>query len=269
MLLIFTLCACSTTQNTQTNYTGQFEVYPAVLKVFEEMHARVKSFDIVSNIYLSSRIYNKKLNIKYNVKVTFDNKIIHASLIDVKQPHIHHKTMWVPYKSFFPLDDSNIRNPIESEILAILNDTEKYNEIKTNILNELGFHYLVLNRLDVTNSTKWIKHNLKGKKFVLDLSTYDPEFRENDTQNVPYERYIAHLRYTSGNWVSTEFDMDLYNNNPDYENMPMDITITTLAEFMNAKVQVYIVSRGFSFIQLVPETEDPNPRTVINTILKQ
>ncbi|MFV1982848.1 MAG: hypothetical protein ACC657_04845 [Thiohalomonadales bacterium] len=255
ILLIFTLCACSTTNNKQFIYTGSLELYPAVLYLFEEMHARVDKFDLKSNTFLSSRIYNKKLNIKYNVKVTYKNKIIKTELIDVRQPQSHHKKMWVPYSlnNFFPLNDKEIVKPINTELLAILKDTKKYTEIKTDILNELGFHYAVTSKMSKPDVNKWIATYMAGKKFKLYLNNYDPEFRKNDTHTAPYKKYIAHFRYNSQKWVKSDFDLDLYTNNPSYGDMPLNSQITTLAEFIKAKVQVYIVSFGFSFDQLVPE----------------
>ncbi|MFV2061500.1 MAG: hypothetical protein ACC653_12515 [Gammaproteobacteria bacterium] len=254
MLLFLTLSACSTSQHKQTTYNGQLEIYPAVINVFEQMHARVQKIDVLSNVYISERVYNKKLNIKYNIKVTYKNKLIHASLLDVKQPHAYHKTMWVPYNSFFPLDDSKIRNSIEAEILAILNDSDNYTKIKNDILSEIGFHYLVAKNMSRAESDKWIEKNMIGKKFILNLTNYDPEFRINDTNTAPNKKYIAHFRYNSQKWVSMEFDLDLYTNNAFYGNMPINTKITTLANFIKAKIQIYIVTFGFSFEQLLPET---------------
>jgi len=255
ILIIFTLCACSTTNNKQFTYTGALELYPAVLYVFEEMHARVDKFDLKSNEFISSRIYNKKRNIKYNVKVTYKNNIIKTELIDVKQPHAYHKKMWISYNqnNFFPLNDKDLVKPINTEILSILQDTKKYNEIKTDILNELGFHYIVTSKMSKPDVNKWVTTYMAGKKFKLYLKNYDPEFRKNDTHTAPYKKYIAHFQYDSKKWVNTDFDLDLYTNNASYGDMPLNSQITTLAEFIKAKVQVYIVSFGFSFDQLVPE----------------
>jgi hypothetical protein len=254
MLVILLLGACSTTQYKQTIYEGQLDIYPAVLNVFEEMHARVEKFDLLSNVYISERVYNKKLNIKYNIKVTYKNNILQTTLIDVKQPHAYHKSMWVPYKGFFPLDDSIIRKSIDSEILAVLNDIERYNKIKKEILNEIAFHYLVASNMPKIESDKWIKNNMLGKKFILHLTNYDPEFRINDTTTASDKKYIAHFRYDSQKWVTLEFDLDLYTNNAYYENMPLNTHVITLAEFIKARIQIYIVTFGFSFDQLIPET---------------
>ena len=161
--------------------------------------------------------------------------------------------MWVPYKNFFPLDDSEIRRSIDSEIVTILEDTTRYNLIKTDILNELAFHYVVASKLSAPEATKWVNEHMAGKRFKLHLTNYDPEFRPNDTKTVPYKKYISHLRYDSQKWLDVEFDLDLYTNNADYETMPLDSQIVTLGQFIKANVQIYIVTFGFSFDQLVPE----------------
>jgi len=255
LLLFICLSACTTTPPYKNiTYTGPLEIYPAVLSVFEEMHARVEKFNLKSNIYISNRVYNKKLNLKYNVKVTFKNNIIKTTLVNVKQPHAYHKTMWIPYKDFFPLNDDAIRQPIDSEIIAILNDTKRYEKIKSSILGELGFHFLVAGSMTRKDASKWIAENMSGRKFMLHLMNYDPEFRINDTHTATYKKYIAHFRYDSQKWVTTEFDLDLYTNNANYEHMPLNSHITTLADFIEARVQIYIVTFGFSFDQLVPET---------------
>lgn len=254
MLLIFTLCACSTTTRYQnTIYAGPLEIYPAVLNVFEEMHTRVDKFNIKSNKFVSKRIYNKKLNIKYNIEVTFKNNIIKTKLIDVKQPHAYHKTMWVPYKNYFPLNDDEIRRQIDLEILAVLNDSKRYKKIKNEILSELGFHYVVAKKLSKPEQSVWMSDNMVGRKFILHLKNYDPEFRKNDTNTAPYKKYIAHFRYNSQKWVNSEFDLDLYTNNKFYDDMPLNSHITTLADFIKAKIQIYIVTFGFSLDQLLPE----------------
>jgi len=253
VILAISVGACSTTSYKQANYSGPLELYPAVLSVFEDMHARVDKFNLKSNVFISERVYNQKLNLKYNIKVSYQNKIIKAELLNVKQPHAHHKTRWVPYKDFFPLDDSAIRQTVESEIMTILLDTERYHKIKTDILNELGFHYLVARNLPNADALKWIASHMSGKKFMLHLMNYDPEFRVNDTTTAPHKKYIAHFRYDSQKWVTTDFDLDLYTNNASYKKMPLNSHITTLAEFITAKVQIYIVTFGFSFEQLAPE----------------
>ena len=59
LLLVFALSGCAASQYKNASYTGSLDIYPAVLYVFEEMHARVEKFDLKSNIFISERVYIK------------------------------------------------------------------------------------------------------------------------------------------------------------------------------------------------------------------
>ncbi len=120
-------------------------------------------------------------------------------------------------------------------------------------MSELGFHYAVASKLLKPEEVEWINKYMVGKRFELHLMKDETVFRKNNTDSAPAKKYIAHLHYDSKKWVDTDFDLDLYTNNAGYETIPINTLIDTLGQFINAKIQIYIVTYGFSFDKIDTE----------------
>ncbi len=252
LLLLLLLSACAPrAQYTAVKYNGNKPVYPAVIGAFNDMRVKMEKFNVVKDNYLSGVIYDKTGNYKYKVVVSLEKGVLQIKFVQLRKRNIY-SGQWVAVpSSIFKYDDVAFRKKLSESIMGILQNPEQYNSVKQQLLENIGFHYMVMKNLSKQDVKKWIKQQMQGRVYSVRLANEDTVFLLNSSGKTD-KKYIAHLHYNSKSNshdelpFEAEFDLDLHTNSEKYKSLKKGDLVTVQARIIDATVHVYITTFGLS-----------------------
>ena len=252
LLLLLSLSACVTpAKYSPTHYNGSNEIYPAVIGAFNDIRAKIETIDVAKNIYISESILDDSGDYKYKVAIKYKNGLLDAKLTEIhKKDYISGKWKVDNYAAL-SFNDNNFRNKLSNAIIRILNNQNVYENIKTSIHQNIGFHYMVMKQMDSNSIKRWIAEKTKGQIYNIRLTKEDTVFLTNSSQKTD-KKFIAHLNYSSHRNspnelpFEAEFDLDLHTNNENYKMLKSGDILNTNAKIVDASVHVYITTFGLS-----------------------
>lgn len=252
LLLVLSLSSCVTpAKYSPAHYTGSNQIYPAVIGAFNDIRAKIETIDIARNKYRSDFIYNDSGDYKYKVAISYKNGLLETKLIEIhKKDAISNKWKLDNYAAF-SFNDNDFKNKLSKAIVYILNNQTIYENIKSTIHQNIGFHYMVMKHMDSNEVKQWIAREMKDQIYNIRLTNEDTVFLTNSSRKTD-KKFIAHLNYSSHRNsqnelpFEAEFDLDLHTNNEHYKMLKTGDILNTNAKIVDASVHVYITTFGLS-----------------------
>ncbi|MFV1983391.1 MAG: hypothetical protein ACC657_07610 [Thiohalomonadales bacterium] len=215
LLITSILCSCSITGDTVYFYTGGNEFYPVVIKVFENHNIYPNKIDIVNNEFTSDYIYQSNLGarVRYKTKVKFKNNAITVKLYNIQQFSFDVDT-WLNEDRFLYFDETALPKKIADEINAILNNQKIYDQVKKEVYNNFLFHYLVIKDLSKSQTDRWVKNHMLGRRYDLNVTL--SKFEINKTGKLPNMKYVAEFTNTGISNFNDLFVFNYFTNSDKY-----------------------------------------------------
>lgn len=252
LLLLLSLSACVTpAKYSPARYSGDNEIYPAVIGAFNDIRAKIEIIDIVKNNYVSGFVYDDAGNYKYKVAINFKHGLLQIKLTEIHKKDFISGKWKIDNYAAFSFNDNNFLNKLSNTIIRILNNQTIYETIKSTIHQNIGFHYMVMKHMDSNNVKRWITKKMEGQIYNIRLTNEETVFLTNSS-NKTDKKFIAHLTYStrrnSPNELpfDAEFDLDLHTNNENYKMLKSGDILNTSAKIVDASVHVYITTFGLS-----------------------
>ena len=186
------LLSCSTLTPIQTyKHKDDKPIYPAVIKVFQDMAIPMEKMDLFKQEFLSGNLTANDLlsQIRFKLSVHLENNYIVSSLVNMQLKDAE-TGLWKNNSMPLFFDKNKFCNSISSQINSIVSNPQLYNSAKDKILNDLAFHRYILDDLTEVGREMWIQNNMKGRIFNLNL-TLD-NFEKNSKPEI-HKSFVAYL----------------------------------------------------------------------------
>ncbi|VAX00029.1 hypothetical protein MNBD_GAMMA22-1096 [hydrothermal vent metagenome] len=190
ILLCASLLSCATTTQNNQQYLGSNEIYPAIVNVLLNNNIELKKIDIIKNEFKSGFVYQSNFGakIRYIVVIKYFNAYLNVKLSNIQQYSIK-QNQWLDEDRLLFFDENMLVNNIADQIYNLLSNQKRYDSIKREVYNDFQFHFLVMRNLPKTRVNQWIKNNMLGRTFELQVSLN--QFKKNSTAILRNKQFIA------------------------------------------------------------------------------
>lgn len=214
-------------------YTGSNNIHPAVIKVFQDNNIYPKKIDIVNNVYTSDTIIQSNFGakIRYTVYIEFRNNTIRVQLKNIQQYSIK-KQQWINEDRLSFFDVEKLPTKLVDGIYKIINNQQRYQQVKNEIYNNFLFHYLVIKNLPEKDSQRWITQHMMPHTFNLNVTL--SHFEQNKTGKIPNMRYIAEFTNTGKSNNNDNFVIKYYTNNKQFSSVYKKSHIIIQGKLLNS-----------------------------------
>ncbi len=245
-ILYVSLVSCTTITHNGQRYQGRNEIYPVIASVFSDNNIELKSIDILKNEFKSGFVYQSNFGAKlrYNIFIKYSNTLLQVKLSNIQQYSIK-KNQWLDEDRLFFFDKNTLVNKISDQIYNILSNQEQYNLIKNQIYNDFQFHFLVLRDLPKTKANDWIKKQMLGRTYELQVSLN--KLKPNTSGILRDKQFIAEFSNSEQSKNNDLFLINYFTNDKSLSsNNNSSITITgKLVESINIEDNLLNASNIF------------------------
>ncbi len=214
-------------------YTGSNSVHPAVLKVFQDNAIYPKKIDIINNVYTSDYIHQSNFGAKlrYTVYIEFKYNTIKVQLKNIQQYSIK-KGQWINEDRLSFFDVEKLPTKLAESIYNIVNNQQRYQQVKNEIYNNFLFHYLVIKHLPKNHSKAWITQQMMPHTYSLNVTL--SHFEQNKSGKMPNMRYIAEFTNTGKSNNNDNFVIKYYTNNKQFASIYKKSAIIIQGKLVNS-----------------------------------
>lgn len=225
LILIFTALLISCTTTEYLKYTGDNEIHPVIMKVFDENKIIPTKIDIIKKEYHSSYIYqtNFGAKIRYTILVKYLANNIDVQLKNIQQYNFKDE-QWYNENRLYFFDETKLPAKITNSIYHILNKQSQYDLVKNEIYNNFQFHYLVIKNLSKVECNKWVKNHMLGRTYNLKVTLN--KFRKNRTGKLPNMKYIAEFTNAEKSSYNDMFAINYYTNTQKFSTVDIKSQLT-------------------------------------------
>jgi hypothetical protein len=173
----------------------------------QDNNIELTKIDVINNEFISDYVQTSNLGakIRFIVFIKFENNqpIVHLKNIQ----HFKKKyNDWINEDRLMFFDERALPEKIIHDIFEILNNNERYEQVKNSVYNDFSFHYLVIRDLTKEQRQNWVKKNMLGRTYKFNVTLNN--FKKNTTGKLNQKKYIAEF---SNNSKSQDNDMLIIN----------------------------------------------------------
>lgn len=225
------LLSCSTLTPIQIyKHKDDKPIYPAVIKVFQDMAIPMEKMDLFKQEFLSEYLTANDLfsQIRFKLSVHLENNYIVSSLVNMQLKDAQ-TGVWTDNSMPLFFDKNKFCNSVSSQIINIVSDPQLYNSTKEIMLNDLAFHRYILDDLTEVGREMWIKNNMKGRIFNLKVTLDD--FEKNNKSEIQ-RSFVAYLSCQKIG-ILPSYRVRLYTNVNRYAGFKKGSLIKTQGQLVN------------------------------------